>query len=745
MTSGCAGIAVRYFFLLGITMRSLIIMLILTFFPLVAVFTTDLPEPIHYGADEAFRPYEWFSEDGKLEGFQIELIRAIGELKNRRIRFVTGPWNTMRQGLIDGNIHVVSMFDQPVRRAYADFSKPHSVLASEIFVRIGSAPIVSVADLKGKEIIQQEGALSMEYLRSQAIEYKPIAVKDQFEAMRLLASGKHDCVITTQIGGRYALQKLGIHNVVTSGQPILASNVAFAVRKGNAALLNWLNEGIDEAKASGRYEEIYQKWFGEGSHIRAGEMQRLQRIFWALLIGLALLVAVILLWVKMLRRAVAVQTYELQYLAEHDSLTGVYNRHYITKAINEAIADFEHQGVRGMFGILFIDLDRFKLINDSLGHHIGDLVIKAVAFEILASVDNRCLVARWGGDEFIVLVRSVPHGEALLKVAERIAEKLRAAYNFREKDIYVGASIGAVMSSLRYRTAEEMLRDGDNAMYSAKADKRSSVRLFEEQMHEIAVRSMRLSSDFRKAIERGEIVNYYQPIYSLKTGKLAGFEALVRWQHPEMGLLVPGSFLPILEKTESMRFLGDQVLQNAVTTAAAWSKNGHRDFYISINISDEQFAFGNLTSKLRELIHSAQLPAEHLRLEITETVLMADIIGGMSQLEELKNMNLRILIDDFGTGFSSLSHLASIPADTIKIDRSFVHGLKPGFKNYEIVRAMLALTSNLQLEAVAEGVENDDEREWLTKLGCDYAQGFLFSEPVPQAEATQMLAKSVTA
>ena len=697
------------------------------------------PTTVVYGADEAFRPYEWFSEDGRLEGFQIEIIRAIAESSERRISFVTGPWETIRQGLIAGNIHVVSMFDQPVRREYADFSKPHSVLASEIFIRIGSKPILSIADLAGKEVIQQSGALSTEYLRTQSIQYTSIPVRDQFEAMRLLASGKHDCVITTQVGGRYALQKLGIKSIVTSGQPILASNVAFAVRKGNQDLLQWLNAGIDRVKADGTYEQLYQKWFGEGGQVRLAEIQKLRK---AGLIALGVLVLIIgggVLWVKMLRRAVAVKTFELQYLAEHDSLTGVYNRHYITQAINQAILDFQYQGMREMFGILFIDLDRFKLINDSLGHHIGDLVIKAVAFEILASVDSRCQVARWGGDEFIVLVRNMPHSEALLKVAESISQKLKAAYNFRDKDIYVGASIGAVLSSLRYHSAEEMLRDGDNAMYRAKSDKRSSVRLFEAQMHEIAVRSMRLSTDFRKAIERGEIINYYQPIYSLKTGKLSGFEALVRWQHPELGLLVPAAFMPILEKTESMRQLGEQVLGNAANAAARWRSEHKADFYISVNISDEQFAFGNLNENISRVLKSTALPPQYLRLEITETVLMADIFGGMAQLEELKNMQLRILIDDFGTGFSSLSHLASIPADTIKIDRSFVHGLKPGLKNYEIVRAMLALTTNLHLETVAEGIETAEERDWLTKLGCDYAQGFLFSQPLPYAEAGQML------
>lgn len=704
----------------------------------VPVNATERSDVVVYGADEAFRPYEWFSEDGKLEGFQVELVRAIAASGNRRIAFITGPWNTIRQGLVDGNIHVVSMFDQPVRHDYADFSKPHSVLASEIFIRTGSKPILSLSDLEGKEVIQQAGALSAEYLRTQPIRFTSILVRDQFEAMRLLALGKHDCVITTQIGGRYALQKLGIHNVVTSGQPILASNVAFAVKKGNNELLEWLNAGIDRVKADGTYEQLYQKWFGEGSHLRTEEIRSLQKGGIIALSALLVLIGGVLLWVKMLRRAVAVKTFELQYLADHDSLTGVYNRHFITQAINAAIAEFEHHGVQGAFGILFIDLDRFKLINDSLGHHIGDLVIKAVAFEILASVDNRCMVARWGGDEFIVLVRSVPHGEALLKVAERIAQKLKSPYNFREKDIYVGASIGAVMSSMRYRSAEEMLRDGDNAMYSAKADKRSSVRLFEEQMHEIAVRSMRLSSDFRKAVERGEIINYYQPIYSLKTKKLSGFEALVRWQHPDLGLLLPAAFMPILEKTEAMRLLGEQVLKNAIEAARLWSER-NEDFYVSVNISDEQFAFGNLTEMLSKLLKSAALPPHHLRLEITETVLMADVVGGMSQLEELKQMQLRILIDDFGTGFSSLSHLASIPADTIKIDRSFVHGLKPGLKNYEIVRAMLALTTNLHLESVAEGIETEEEDQWLVKLGCDYGQGFFFSQPMPFSEADKII------
>ncbi len=699
------------------------------------------PPAIVYGADEAFRPYEWFSEDGKLEGFQIDLVRAIAASTGRRVNFVTGAWNTIRNGFMDGSVHVVTMFDQPVRRGYADFSKPHSVLASEIFIRQGSKPILSLAELAGKEVIQQAGALSSEYLHTQTIKYKSIPVRDPLEAIQLLASGKHDCVITTQVGGRYALQKLGIKNVIGTGQPILASNVAFAVRKGDTEMLRWLNDGIDKVKADGSYEQIYQRWFGDGDQAKKAELQKLQRVFFAALAVLVLIISGSLLWVKMLRRAVAAQTLELQYLADHDSLTGVYNRHYITRAVSDAIQEFTNLGAKGSFGLLFIDLDRFKLVNDSLGHHFGDLVIKAVAFEILAAVDNRCLVARWGGDEFIVLVNSVPHGGALEKIANRIADKLKSPYSFRDKDIYVGASIGAVMSSLRYGSAEEMLRDADNAMYSAKADKRASVKLFEPQMHEIAVRSMRLSSDFRKAVDRGEIINYYQPIFTLKNAELRGFEALVRWQHPELGLLLPASFMPILEKTDAMRLLGDCVMKNAIAAAKSWSQSFPGDFYISVNISDEQFAFGNLTEHIGGLIDAAKLPPHFMRLEITETVLMADTVSGMSQLDELKGMGLRLLIDDFGTGFSSLSHLASIPADTIKIDRSFVHGLKPGLKNYEIVKAMLALTANLHLEAVAEGVETDEEREWLGKLGCEYAQGFLFSHPLTEAAALQLLEK----
>ncbi len=700
----------------------------------------EQPTPIIYGADEAFRPYEWFSEDGRLEGFQIELIREIGEISGRRVTFVAGPWAKIKERLVDGSIDVVSMFDQPVRREYADFSNPHSVLASEIFIRVGSKPISSLLELNGKEVIQQAGALSTEHLRTQGSRFTSIQVKDQFEAMRLLSSGKHDCVITTQVGGRYALQKLKITNITTSGQPILASNVAFAVRKGNRELLQLLNDGLSKLKANGGYEVIYQKWFGEGSRIQVSEMRHMQRVLLIALVALVTFIIGALLWVKMLRRAVAAKTFELQYLAEHDSLTGIYNRHYITTAIRDAIQEYHAQPAQRTFGILFIDLDRFKLVNDSLGHHIGDLVIKAVAFEILASVDHRCLVSRWGGDEFVVLVRSVPDSAALLKVAHKIAEKLKTPYTLSGKDMYIGASVGAVMVSLRYRTADQMLRDADNAMYRAKADKRTSVRVFEQQMHELAVRNLRLSTDFQKAISRGELINYYQPIYELKQGTLQGFEALVRWQHPELGLLAPGTFLPILEKTEAMRLLGECVMRGAVETAKKWHAVHGSAFYISINISDEQFAFGNLTEMIGNLLEEFNLPPDCLRIEITETVMMADVFGGMSQLDEIKCLGVRILIDDFGTGFSSLSHLASIPAETIKIDRSFVHALARGTKNFEIVRTILSLSENLHLGAVAEGIETQAERDILLELGCAYGQGYLFAAPMASKDAEILLA-----
>jgi diguanylate cyclase (GGDEF)-like protein len=704
-----------------------------------ALGAAEEPLAIIYGADEAFRPYEWFNDEGRLDGFQIELIREIGEVTGRRVAFVSGPWSTIRARFIEGSVDVVSMFDQPVRREYADFSNPHSVLASEIFIRVGSKPILSLEELNGKEVIQQAGALSTEQLQALGIRFTSIQVRDQFEAMRLLASGKHDCVVTTQVGGRYAIQKLQLQNITTSGKPILASNVAFAVKKGKTEILNLLNEGLSRLKANGSYEIIYQRWFGESNRIQLGEMRQMQRVLLFALAGLAFLIAAALLWVRLLRRAVKAKTFELQYLAEHDSLTGIYNRHYITTAIKDAIHDFHAHPTQRAFGILFIDLDRFKLVNDSLGHHVGDLVIKAVAFEILASVDNRCLVSRWGGDEFVVLVKSVPDNAALLKVAHKIADKLKTPYTFGGKDLYIGASVGAVMASLRYQSADQMLRDADNAMYRAKADKRTSVRVFEQQMHELAARNLRLSSDFQKAIGRGELINYYQPIYELKSGHLTGFEALVRWQHPELGLLAPGSFLPILEKTEAMRLLGETVMRTAVAVAKKWHETHSAEFYVSINVSDEQFAFGNLTEMLQALLEEYNLPPHCLRIEITETVLMADVFGGMSQLDELKRLGIRILIDDFGTGFSSLSHLATIPAETIKIDRSFVHGLTPNTKNFEIVRTILALSKNLHLGAVAEGIETAEERRLLTDLGCEFGQGYLFAAPMPPVDAEVLL------
>ncbi len=418
-----------------------------------------------------------------------------------------------------------------------------------------------------------------------------------------------------------------------------------------------------------------------------------------------------------------------------DALTGLPNWTLFKDRLRAAIAQVKRQPAH-RFAVLFLDLDRFKTINDSLGHSTGDQLLVAISKRVADVLRPGDTLARLGGDEFAVLIDACSEPSHARRVAERIHVEFSAPLHLDGHELFMSTSIGIAMSSPRYESPEECLRDADTAMYRAKSNGRGGHAIFDRQMHQRAVEQLQLENDLRRAVARLEFRVYYQPIVSLENGSVEGFEALVRWEHPERGLLMPDTFIPMAEESGLITPLSWLVFEEACRQVAAWQKTAGRTPFVSVNFSARQFKQADLVPQVEQVLRETGCRAENLRLELTETMIMENAESGIDKLVSLSNINLQLYIDDFGTGYSSLSYLQRLPTHAIKIDRSFVSEVA---KKPEIVGTIVALARSLDMRVEAEGIETEDQLARLRQLGCQFGQGYYFSKAVTSAVATGLV------
>lgn len=431
---------------------------------------------------------------------------------------------------------------------------------------------------------------------------------------------------------------------------------------------------------------------------------------------------------------------QIKSLAYHDVLTGLPNRLLFTDRLNVAVAQAHRLSQR--LGILFLDLDRFKVINDSLGHGLGDRLLQAVAERLESGVREGDTVARLGGDEFILLLPGIGRADDVAKVAEKVLDSLRLPFRIEGRDLFVTASIGISLYPEDGTDAETLVKNADTAMYRAKEQGRDNFQLYTHAMNERAVERLSLESSLRRALAHDELVLHYQPLLDLATGRVHGVEALLRWAHSEKGLVPPGEFLQLAEVTSLMGPIGRWTLRTACAQAKAWQSAGQLNLSVAVNLSARQFQQADLVDEVKRALEETGLAPRFLDLEITETHAMQNADATILTLRELKALGVRISIDDFGIGYSSLSYLKRLPIDTLKIDQSFVRDITTDPDDAAIATAIIALAHTLKLQVVAEGVETQEQLSFLAARHCDRMQGYLFSRPLNRDDCGKFLSRA---
>lgn len=425
---------------------------------------------------------------------------------------------------------------------------------------------------------------------------------------------------------------------------------------------------------------------------------------------------------------------KVEYQAYHDALTGLPNRAMFMEKMMQAQTRAQEFG-RGL-AVIFLDLDNFKIVNDSMGHEAGDQLLMTLADRLRQCVRPGDLVSRLGGDEFTVLMENIGSEQDAVRIAERIVQALHEPVTLVGKEFFPSGSVGIAFANDATKSPDEILRDADTAMYQVKANGKSGYVVFDQSMSDKVVERVELENGLRQALQNNEIVVFYQPVVSLRSGRVVGAEALVRWKHPTKGMIPPIKFIPIAEESGLISQLGYQVLETACLEAKTWQPHvrGGVPLIVNVNLSGKQLQQPDVVERVAEVMQRTGIPPQMLKLEITESVLMSDMDDIVGKLQQLKNLGIKLAIDDFGTGYSSMSSLSTFPVDTVKIDKAFVSRLGQQSEASAIVGAIVMLSKTMKMDVVAEGIEINAQREHLKTLGCDMGQGYFFARPLPAEE-----------
>ncbi|MCW9006012.1 MAG: EAL domain-containing protein, partial [Gammaproteobacteria bacterium] len=442
---------------------------------------------------------------------------------------------------------------------------------------------------------------------------------------------------------------------------------------------------------------------------------------------------------------------QMAYMAYHDSLTGLPNNHLFKDRVTHCIASAKRNSTK--LAVMFLDLDRFKLINDTLGHSVGDKLLQATAERLqncIRSSDSVTInsnapinpsIARLGGDEFIILLESIVDLKIVNRIAERLVNEISQPIQIEQQEVFTSTSIGIALYPDDGKDVDSLLKNADAAMYYAKDQGRNNFQYYTQSMNEAAAQQLILGNSLRKALTNDEFQIYYQPQVSVITGQVIGLEALVRWKHPEKGFISPALFIPLAEETGQIQAIGEWILYQACLQGAKWIEEGYRPLIISVNLSAKQLRQSNLQQIIKNTLKETGMPAKFLGVELTESAIILEPDMALDRLKKIKSLGIKLSLDDFGTGYSSLSYLKRFPIDTLKIDRAFIKDIKTDHEDATLVKAIITMAHGLGMDIIAEGVELQEQLEFLGANACDAIQGFLFSKPLPAKKIEPLLPK----
>ncbi|CAK7078116.1 EAL domain-containing protein [uncultured Tissierella sp.] len=715
------------------------------------VYSDNSSKTIRFAGDHNHPPYEYIDENGNYKGYNVDIINAIANEMDLQIEIIPMEWNDAILALDRNEVEgIIGMSQNEERLEKYKFTLPTVVNEQVIFAAKDTVHINELEDLEGLKVAYQKN----DYNESLILEIPRVIgypKNGQEEALIAVGNKEVDAALGNKIVGLYHLQRNKMTELVkVVGEPISTAKYGPAVRKDNEELFQTLERGLETIKRNKVYDNIYKKWFGEDmSYIKMTYNAYRKQIISVVTI-ISLIFLFLYFYNKRLQKEVLKRTNELEVaneglikhqkeiynLAYYDPVTSLPNRVYFIEELNSIFENLEKND--DLFAVLLLDLDRFKHINDTLGHYVGDYVLKILGMRLKKLVKEEDIVARIGGDEYYILLKGIQHSDDAMELARIIIEDFKKPYYVKDYELYLTTSIGIALYPEGGLDSQSIIKNADLALYKAKDFGGNAYYLYGKEIQSKGLEKMMLLNQLRQAVENNQLVLHYQPQIDILTGKIRGVEALVRWNHPEQGLLYPDKFIFLAEETGLIIQMGEWILKEAAVQAKKWIDLGH-DIIMSVNISARQFQDRRFINEVINALNESKLNPRNLTLEITETTAISDIDYTLNILNMLENLGIAVAIDDFGTGYSSLNYLNEMSVSELKIDRSFIWDIEKNDKNKMISNTIIVLAKQLGLKVTAEGVENMEQLEILKEMKCDIAQGYHFSKPVSKEKIDEMI------
>lgn len=707
---------------------------------------------LRVAGDNNHPPYEFVDEKGNYKGFNIDIMRAIAIEEGIEIEIIPMPWNQAMYSLGAEKVDAIQgMSKTPTRESKFLFTVPVVKNSQAIFVLKNTNYISGIEDLNGIKVAFQKSDINEELLNE--ISEVILRPKDnQKDGMEALLNGEVEAFLGNRQTGLYYLQKMKKADMVKIvGEPMGEVEYGPVTTKDKQEVADILNRGIKEIKRNRTYDKIYQKWFGEEYYGKKDLFKVYKKQIVVIVFVILLVFFILSGWNKQLATEVEKRTSELEEanknlishqeqiykLAYYDAITDLPNRLYLAKIFTDTLEETKKKGNK--LAVLYFDIDRFKDINDTLGHDTGDHILNLVGKRIENIIKDGDILARFGGDEFLILMKDIEDENEVVEFAKQVLDKMSQPFLMNRYKHFLTASVGVSIYPEGGKDLTTLVKNADMAMYRAKKGGGNNFYVYNKELSDIEINKVKTISQLRRAVERNEFELYYQPKIDMNLGKVHGMEALIRWNNPDEGLIGPNKFIPIAEEMGLILPIGEWVLREACRQNKEWLDKGYQPIRVSVNISGMQFQQKDFVDIVKNVLEDTGIESQYLELEITESIAMIDIKYTIEVLKKLKSLGVYISIDDFGTGYSSFSYLKEMSVDELKIDRTFIMDVNTNTKNMSIVKAIIHLAHELNLEVTAEGAETEEHIQFLKENNCDKVQGYYYSKPVSSEEFEKFL------